>query len=87
VRRCGVSTPFVTPMRRVEVVQTGRDRLEARHPATGQLLGTACRSRGSDCEWIGWLVEAGRHRQVAATIASASALLSEFAASTLDGGR
>lgn len=82
-----MSTPFSTLRAAVDVAQTGPNRLEARNRATGEVLGTALRSRGQDCEWIGWLVDAGGRRQVVATITTARYVLADFAASILDGGR
>lgn len=73
-----MTTAFMTPAARVEIVQR-KHRLEARHPASGRLLGTAVRSTRNDDEWIGWLVRCGEHMSVQDTVTAARELLETLA--------
>lgn len=55
-----MTTAFVAPTQSAVIRRRGKFRLEARHPVSGRLLGTAVCSHGSadseKYEWIGWLV-------------------------------
>lgn len=76
-----MTTAFMTPIQRVDIVSKGKDKLEARHPASGRVLGTAERRYGRrEDDWIGWLVAVGECRQVVDTVAAARELLEVWAA-------
>jgi hypothetical protein len=79
-----MTTAFSTPTRAVIVRRTGRDRIEARGVDTGYLLGTAHRQFGEDCDWPGWHVECGGHREQMTSVAAATELLARLA-SAVDG--
>lgn len=81
-----MSTPFVTLCPPVDVTAAGPDRLEA-YDRAGHLLGTATHARDEHGDWFAWLVVAGAHRQVVATVTTAGVLLAQLAASMLDGAR
>lgn len=82
-----MSTPFVTLCPAVDVAAAGPDRLEARARIGGQLLGSATHARDENGDWFAWLVVVGAHRQVVATVTTAGVVLSQLAASILDGAR
>ena len=50
-----MSTPFATLALAVDIVRTDEDRMEARHRATGKILGTAVRTG------LGWLIQCGHY--------------------------
>lgn len=83
-----MTVAFSTPHQAVDIVRRGKYRLEARHPATGRLLGAAVCSRGDkDSErydWIGWYVRCGAHRSVVDTVTAARELLADLASASTD---
>jgi hypothetical protein len=83
-----MTTAFVTPTYRVDIRRKGKYKLEARHPVSGRLLGTAVCSHGSAdserFEWIGWCVQVGGHSKVVDTHPLACELLIELTSVLVD---
>jgi len=79
-----MTTAFSTPTRAVIIRRTGHHRIEARDADTGHLLGTANRQSGEDCDWPGWHVECGGHREQMTSVAAATETLARLA-SAVDG--
>lgn len=78
-----MTTAFATPRLRVDIVQgkgKNKNKLEACHPTTGEVLGSAERrfGRGEE-DWVGWFVQVGALRQVVGTKAEARELLETLA--------
>lgn len=72
----------------MDIVQgKNKNKLEACHPSTGEVLGSAERrfGRGEE-DWVGWFVQAADHRVVVATTAEARELLELWAAEALAAG-
>jgi hypothetical protein len=79
-----VTTAFVTLIARVDIVKRGKDKLEARHPRSEKVLGTAERrfGRGEE-DWIGWRVTVGRRRELVDTVTAARGRLEQLASEAL----
>lgn len=76
-----MTTAYMTPTQRVDIVKRGKDKLEARVPGSTKALGTAERRYGrGEEDWAGWLVEVGGRREEAATVTAARQLLELWAA-------
>ncbi len=68
-----------------ELVDVGVNRMEARHPVTWRLLGTAIRNSHPDSEWIGWLVECNNEQAILIARGPTKELLRQLATARLAG--